>query len=153
MPQELIERFISANQFGAAYACMRQVGFDYIDMAYHTLQEPLGDDVDVEVFEMNALAPAKAFDAVEGTMISPSFGHIFSGGYASGYYGYKWAEVLDADAFAAFKEEGVFNPVPAKRFKKMLQSGGTVDPSVLYREFRGKDATVDALLERDGIKK
>ena len=109
--------------------------------------------MDVEIFEKNAQTPVKIFYAVEGCMVSPSFGHIFSGGYAAGYYGYKWAEVLDADAFAAFKEEGIFNPEPAARFKKMLQSGGTVDPSELYRSFRGKDATVDALLKRDGIKK
>ena len=88
---------------------------------------------------------------MNGTVTSPSFGHIFSGGYAAGYYGYKWAEVLDADAFEAFKEEGIFNQETAARFKKMLQSGGTVDPSELYRQFRGKDATVEALLERDGI--
>ena len=153
MPEELIEKFVSANQFAAAYACMRQLGFGYLDMAYHTLTEPLETDVNVEVFEENAQDPVRIFDVVEGTVTSPSFGHIFSGGYAAGYYGYKWAEVLDADAFAAFQEEGVFNPEPARRFKKMLQSGGTVDPTVLYREFRGKDATVDALLRRDGIKK
>ena len=152
MPAELIEKFVSANQFGAAYACMRQLGFGYLDMAYHTVTEPIPAETNVEVFEENAQNPVRIFDVVEGTVTSPSFGHIFSGGYAAGYYGYKWAEVLDADAFAAFQEEGVFNPAPAKRFKKMLQSGGTVDPSLLYREFRGKDATVDALLHRDGIK-
>ena len=152
IPEELIHKFVSANQFGAAYACMRQLGFGYLDMAYHSITEPIGENVKIEVFEENALNPVKMFDMVPGTMTSPTFGHIFSGGYAAGYYGYKWAEVLDADAFAAFQEEGVFNPAPAKRFKKMLQSGGTVDPSVLYREFRGKDATVDALLHRDGIK-
>ena len=152
MPEELIEKFVSSNQFGAAYACMRQLGFGYLDMAYHSVTEPIGEEVSVETFEKNAQDPVRIFDVVEGTVTSPSFGHIFSGGYAAGYYGYKWAEVLDADAFEAFKEEGIFNPEPAKRFKKMLQSGGTVDPSVLYREFRGKDATVDALLHRDGIK-
>ena len=152
MPEELIEKFVSSNQFGAAYACMRQLGFGYLDMAYHTVEEPLSEGTDVEKFEENAQNPVRIFAVVDGTMTSPSFGHIFSGGYAAGYYGYKWAEVLDADAFAAFQEEGVFNPAPAKRFKKMLQSGGTVDPTLLYREFRGKDATVDALLHRDGIK-
>ncbi|MCH5235800.1 MAG: M3 family metallopeptidase [Muribaculaceae bacterium] len=152
MPEELIEKFVSANQFGAAYACMRQLGFGYLDMAYHTVNEPIADNVSVEVFEENAQNPVRIFEVVDGTVTSPSFGHIFSGGYAAGYYGYKWAEVLDADAFAAFQEEGVFNPAPAKRFKKMLQSGGTVDPTELYREFRGKDATVDALLHRDGVK-
>ena len=153
MPEELIERFISSNQFGAAYACMRQLGFGYLDMAYHSINEPLGNEVNVEVFEENAQNPVRIFDVVEGNITSPSFGHIFSGGYAAGYYGYKWAEVLDADAFEAFKEEGIFNPAPAGRFKKMLQSGGTVDPMELYVEFRGKKPTVDALLMRDGIKK
>lgn len=152
MPEELIEKFMSSNQFGAAYACMRQLGFGYLDMAYHGIEQPLGDEVSVDAFEKEAQDPVRVFEVVEDCVTSPSFGHIFSGGYAAGYYGYKWAEVLDADAFAAFKEEGVFNPMPAKRFKKMLQSGGTVDPGVLYREFRGKDATVDALLQRDGIK-
>lgn len=152
IPEELIEKFVSANQYGAAYACMRQLGFGYLDMAYHTISEPIAEEVSVDVFEEKAQDPVRVFDVVDGTVISPAFGHIFSGGYAAGYYGYKWAEVLDADAFAAFTEEGIFNPAPAKRFKKMLQSGGTVDPSVLYREFRGKDATVDALLHRDGIK-
>ena len=86
-------------------------------------------------------------------MTSPSFGHIFSGGYAAGYYGYKWAELLDADAFAAFQENGIFDKKTAAKFRKMLQSGGTVDPMELYVEFRGKQPTIDALLRRDGIKK
>ncbi|MCH5225220.1 MAG: M3 family metallopeptidase [Muribaculaceae bacterium] len=153
IPGELIEKFVSANQYGAAYACMRQLGFGFLDMAYHTIENPLTDTVSVDEFEKNAQDPVRVFDVVEGCMTSPTFTHIFSGGYAAGYYGYKWAEVLDADAFSAFLEEGVFNPAPAKRFKKMLQSGGTVDPSELYRQFRGKDATIDALLKRDGIKK
>ncbi|MCH5231881.1 MAG: M3 family metallopeptidase [Muribaculaceae bacterium] len=153
IPAELIEKFVNANQFGAAYACMRQLGFGYLDMAYHTINEPIEDGTNVEIFEEKAQDPVRIFNVVEGCFSSPSFGHIFSGGYAAGYYGYKWAEVLDADAFAAFQEEGVFNPAPAKRFKKMLQSGGTVDPTELYREFRGKDASVDALLKRDGITK
>lgn len=153
MPEELIEKFITSNQFGAAYACMRQLGFGYLDMAYHTISEPLTEETRVEVFEKNAQEPVKIFDAVEGCITSPSFGHIFSGGYAAGYYGYKWAEVLDADAFAAFQEHGIFDKETAHKFKKMLQSGGTVDPSVLYFEFRGQEPTVDALLRRDGIKK
>ena len=152
MPEELLHRFVSSNQYGAAYGCMRQLGFGYLDMAYHGIKEPIADEVSVYAFEKNAQNPVRVFDVVDGCVTSPSFGHIFSGGYAAGYYGYKWAEVLDADAFAAFLEEGIFNPAPARRFKKMLQSGGTVDPTHLYKEFRGKDATVDALLHRDGIK-
>ena len=151
MPEELIHKFVSAKQFGAAYACMRQLGFGYLDMAYHTITEPLTADTDVEKFEEKAQDAVRTFDAVEGCISSPSFGHIFSGGYAAGYYGYKWSEVLDADAFAAFKESGIFDKTTADRFKKMLQSGGTVDPHDLYVTFRGKEPTVDALLRRDGL--
>ena len=153
MPKDLLDKFLRARQYGAAYACMRQLGFGYLDMAYHTIEEPLRASMDVEAFEKRAQDPVRVFDAVEGSVISPSFGHIFSGGYAAGYYGYKWAEVLDADAFAAFKEHGIFDKTTADKFKKMLQSGGTVDPMELYKEFRGKEPTVDALLIRDGISK
>ncbi|MDE6770762.1 MAG: peptidase M3, partial [Muribaculaceae bacterium] len=152
MPKDLIEKFIRAQQYAAAYACMRQLGFGYLDMAYHTIEEPLRASSDVAVFEEKAQDPVRVFDVVEGCLTSPSFGHIFSGGYAAGYYGYKWAELLDADAFAAFQENGIFDKKTADKFKKMLQSGGTVDPMALYIEFRGKEPTVDALLHRDGIK-
>lgn len=152
MPKELIEKFVKAGQYGAGYSCMRQLGFGYLDMAYHTLREPLRASADVEKFEQKAQDPVRIFDVVEGCITSPSFGHIFSGGYAAGYYGYKWAEALDADAFAAFKENGIFNASIAAKFKKMLQAGGTVDPMALYKEFRGKEPTVDALLQRDGVK-
>ncbi len=153
MQKELLEKFIRASQFGAAYACMRQLGFGFLDMGYHTIETPLRASADLELFEKNAQEPVKCFDAVEGCMTSPAFGHIFSGGYAAGYYGYKWAEALDADAFAAFKETGIFNPKTAAKFRKLLQSGDTVDPMELYVEFRGKKPTVDALMIRDGIKK
>lgn len=152
MPEELIEKFVTSNRFGAAYACMRQLGFGYLDMAYHMIKEPIRASADIEEFEENAQDPVRIFDVVEGSVTSPSFGHIFSGGYAAGYYGYKWAELLDADAFAAFQENGIFDKATAAKFKKMLQSGGTVDPHDLYLEFRGKEPTVDALLRRDGIK-
>lgn len=152
MPKELLEKFVESQQFGAAYACMRQLCFGYLDMTYHTITSPLRATQNLESFESNAIEPVKCFDAIEGTMISPAFGHIFSGGYAAGYYGYKWAELLDADAFAAFKENGIFDKKTASKFRKMLQSGGSVDPMELYIEFRGKRPTIDALLERDGIK-
>lgn len=152
MPGDLMERFVKSGQLGAGYACMRQLGFGYLDMAYHNIESPLGDDFTVSQFEGEAQKPVRVFDMVEGCMTSTSFGHIFAGGYASGYYGYKWSEVLDADAFAAFREEGIFNKVTADRFKHMLEAGGTVDPTELYMQFRGKNPTVDALLERDGIK-
>ena len=122
-------------------------------MAYHTIEKPLRASQNVAEFEEKAIEPVAVFPMVEGTLISPSFGHIFSGGYAAGYYGYKWSESLDADAFAAFKENGIFDRKTADKFRKMLQSGDTVDPMELYVEFRGKKPTVDALLVRDGIKK
>ncbi len=153
MPQDLIDRFIKASQFGAAYACMRQLNFGFLDMAYHTIENPLRASQDIYAFEDVAIEPVKIFDRIEGTMISPTFAHIFSGGYAAGYYGYKWSEVLDADAFAAFKENGIYDRKTADKFHKMLEAGGTADPMELYVEFRGKKPTVDALMKRDGIKK
>lgn len=153
MPKELIEKFVTSSRFGAAQACMRQLGFGYIDMAYHTIENPLRASQDIAVFEKNAIAPVKVFDAVDGCLTSPQFSHIFAGGYAAGYYGYKWAEALDADAFAAFQENGIFDKKTAEKYHKMLESGGTVDPMELYIEFRGKKPTVDALMIRDGIKK
>ncbi|MDE6255547.1 MAG: M3 family metallopeptidase, partial [Muribaculaceae bacterium] len=144
MPQNLIDKFVRASQYGAAYACMRQLGFGYLDMAYHTIEEPLRASQDIFAFEKNAQDPVRCFEAVEGCMTSPAFGHIFSGGYAAGYYGYKWSEALDADAFAAFKENGLFDKKTANKFRKMLQSGNTEDPMKLYIEFRGKEPTVDA---------
>lgn len=152
IPADLLDRFVKSAQFGAAYSTMRQLGFGYLDMAYHTITEPLRASADIEEFEATAQAPVKIFDPVAGSVMSPSFGHIFSGGYAAGYYGYKWSEELDADAFAAFKENGIFDQKTAARFLKMLQSGDTRDAMELYVEFRGKKPTVDALLERDGIK-
>lgn len=152
MPKELIEKLIASSQFGAGYQTMRQLGFGYLDMAYHTIQEPLRASASIKNFEEKSLDPVRIFPAVDKGMISPSFAHIFDGGYAAGYYGYKWAEALDADAFAAFKENGVFDRKTADKFLKMLQSGDTADPMTLYVEFRGKKPTTDALLERDGIK-
>ncbi len=154
MPKDLLNKFIKSSQFGAAYACVRQLNFGFLDMAYHTQKEPMRATADIEVFENDAIAPVKIFDQLPGCYMSPSFGHIFSGGYAAGYYGYKWSEELDADAFSAFKETGnIFDKKTAAKFRKMLQSGGTVDPMELYIEFRGKKPSVDALLKRDGIKK
>lgn len=153
MPKELVDKFVAASQFGAAYRCMRQLGFGYIDMNYHMIDEPIRVLEDITEFEGKAMEPVKIFDMVDGCLISPQFGHIFSGGYAAGYYGYKWAESLDADAFAAFQENGIFDRKTADKFHKMLESGGTVDPMELYVEFRGKKPTVDALLKRDGIAK
>lgn len=149
IPQELVDKVIASSQYAAAYACMRQLSFGFLDMAWYTLETPF--DGDVMKFEQEAMAPVKVFDPIEGCAMSPQFGHIFSGGYAAGYYGYKWAEVLDADAFGKFKEDGIFNAETAKAFKKMLQAGGTVEPMELFKEFRGREPKIDALMRRDGI--
>lgn len=153
MPKELIDKFIKASQYAAAYACMRQLGFGFLDMAYYTRTEPFLCSDDITEFEYEAMEPVKIFEPVEGVLLSPAFAHVFSGGYSSGYYGYKWAEMLDADAFDAFLENGLFDKKTADKFKKILQSGGTVDPMELYISFRGKQPTIDAMLKRDGIKK
>lgn len=149
IPAELVDRLIASSQYAAAYACMRQLGFGYLDMAWHTITEEVTDPV---AFERQAIESVQIFEPVEGTMTSPTFSHIFSGGYSAGYYSYKWSEVLDADAFAKFQEEGIFNRETAQSFRdNILSRGGTEDPAVLYRRFRGADPTIDALLKRDGI--
>ncbi len=151
IPQELVDRLVSSAQYGAAYACMRQLMFGYLDMAWHTIKAPVADPV---AFEREATDIVAIFPPEDGAMTSPQFSHIFSGGYAAGYYSYKWAEVLDADAFAKFKENGIFDPATAASFRhNILERGGTEAPDELYRRFRGQDPTVDALLERDGIRK
>ena len=151
IPDNLVKGLVSSSQYGSAYACMRQLMFGYLDMAWHTITAPVAD---AAAFEAQAVAPVEMFPPQPGSMTSAQFSHIFAGGYAAGYYSYKWAEVLDADAFAAFKEEGIFNPATARRFKEnILMKGGSEAPDVLYRRFRSKDATIDALLRRDGIKK
>ncbi|MCM1451493.1 MAG: M3 family metallopeptidase [Clostridium sp.] len=150
IPQNLIDRLVASQRYGAAYQCMRQLMFGYLDMAWHSIKEPVGDPVE---FEKKAYESVAIFPYVEGTMVSPTFSHIFSGGYAAGYYSYKWAEVLDADAFAKFQEDGIFNKDTAESFRKnILEKGGTEDPAKIYRDFRGQDPTIDALLVRDGIK-
>lgn len=149
IPQELIDKLINSSQYGAAYACLRQLTFGFLDMGWHTATAPVEDAL---AQELTSTESVSVFPAVEGTMISPQFSHIFSGGYAAGYYSYKWAEVLDADAFAAFKKKGIFDKKTAKSFmNNILRMGGTVHPAELYRRFRGQDPTIDALLERDGI--
>lgn len=150
VPQELIDRLIASSQYGAAYACVRQLGFGYIDMAWHSIVEPYGgDDFD---FEYDALKDVQAFEPVEGCIMSPQFTHIFSGGYAAGYYGYKWAEMIECDAFDKFKQDGIFNPDTAKSWlDKVLSRGGTEDPMTLYKRFRGAEPSIDALKRRDGI--
>lgn len=149
IPEDFVKQIVSSSQFGAAYACLRQLNFGLIDMAWHSITSPVDDPAK---FEQEAGASVAMFDPIEGSVTGSTFSHIFSGGYAAGYYSYKWAEVLDADAFAHFKENGIFDSETADSFRRnILMRGGTEDPDVLYRRFRGKDASIDALLERDGI--
>ena len=154
LPEDLIQRMERAKHFLVGYAACRQLSFGYLDMAWHTITEPLSEGLDTKAFEEEAwqratlLAPSPA-----PCQMSTSFGHIFSGGYAAGYYGYKWAEVLDADAFAAFQEEGIFSRATAERFRReILSQGDKRDAEQLYEAFRGKAPAVDALLRRDGVK-
>ena len=152
IPQELVQKQIDASNFNTGYACCRQVSFGLLDMAWHTITEPF--EGDVVAFEKKAWAPAAVVPEVPEACMSTNFGHLFAGGYAAGYYGYKWAEVLDADAFSLFKEKGIFNKEVAKSFyDNILSKGGTEDPAVLYKRFRGQEPTIDALLIRNGIKK
>ena len=149
IPAELVQQIVSSSQFGAAYACLRQLNFGLIDLAWHSTTAPVDD---VEKFEQEAGATVAMFEPIPGSVTGSTFSHIFSGGYAAGYYSYKWAEVLDADAFAHFKEHGIFDQETADSFRRnILTRGGTENPDELYRRFRGKDASIDALLERDGI--
>lgn len=151
IPQEMIDKIISSSQYGAAYACLRQLSFGYLDMAWHTSTAPIED---AAAFENEAMKGVEMFTPVDGCSMSPQFSHIFSGGYAAGYYSYKWSEVLDADAFSVFLKNGIFDKASADAFREnVLMKGGTENPAELYRRFRGQDPSIDALLERDGIKK
>ncbi len=151
IPQELVNKIISSSQFGAAYACLRQLNFGLVDMAWHTITAPISNDKAAD-FEIKAGESVQMFAPIEGSMSSPTFSHIFGGGYAAGYYSYKWAEVLDADAFSKFLENGIFDRKSADEFRKnILMMGGTENPAELYRRFRGQDPSIDALLKRDGI--
>lgn len=150
IPQNLVDKIVQSSQYGAAYACLRQLGFGFTDMAWHTIESPVEDVVG---FERKALESVSLFDDVDGCIFSPQFSHIFSGGYAAGYYSYKWAEVLDADAFSLFLKNGLFDKATADSFRRnVLMKGGTEHPMTLYKRFRGQEPTIDALLERDGIK-
>ena len=151
IPQELIDKIIAAKNYLAGYGSVRQLQFGTIDMAWHTATSvPTGSIVE---YEHNSLQPSAIMPFIDSTATAPAFTHIFSGGYAAGYYSYKWAEVLEADAFALFKEKGIFNKEVAESFRKnILSRGGIEDADVLYRNFRGRDPQVDALLEKLGMK-
>lgn len=152
IPDELIDRILKARNFNAAYSCLRQVSFGLLDMAYYTLDKPFTGDL--VAFEKNAWKDAMITKQLPDTCMTVQFSHIMAGGYAAGYYSYKWAEVLDADAFSEFKKNGIFDHATAQRFRDcILSKGGTEHPMTLYKRFRGQEPTIDALLERNGIKK
>ena len=150
IPDELVERMKAAQNFNVANACIGQVRYGMLDMAWYTLTEDF--DGDVEKFEKTVWAKLQVLPAVPGTCMSVMFSHIMDGGYSAGYYGYKWAEVLDADAFSVFKERGLFSREAGEEFRrKILEKGGTVHPMTLYKDFRGQEPSIDALLRRNGI--
>ena len=164
MPQELIDKIKRAQTYHAAYACARQLSFGYLDMAWHTLSAPFAVPADLTTeeavikFGNDAMRPVQVLPDVPGTQMETAFTHIFSGGYAAGYYSYKWSELLDADAFSVFKaaqqKSGtIFDKKAAALFRKhILERGGTEPAADLYRKFRGGEPSINALLERDGIK-
>lgn len=152
LPDALIRRIIDSRNFMSAYSCLRQVSFGLLDMAYYTRSDAFTDDI--RTFEKEAWQRAMITPQIDETCMTVQFSHIMSGGYVAGYYSYKWAEVLDADAFSAFQEEGIFNRDTAQRFRDcILSKGGTEHPMTLYKRFRGKEPTIEALLRRNGIKR
>ena len=152
LPDELIQRIVKSRNFMAATACLRQVSFGLLDMAYYTKKDEFKDDI--ISFEKKAWKKAILGEQLPDTCMTVQFSHIMAGGYAAGYYSYKWAEVLDADAFSVFKKHGIFDPKTAQSFRdNILSKGGTEHPMTLYKRFRGGEPTIDALLKRNGIKR
>jgi peptidyl-dipeptidase Dcp len=150
LPEEMVDRLIQTSRFNVAYVCMRQVCLGLLDMAWYTRQTPF--EGDVIAYEHEAWRPAILMPPAEGTCMTTQFSHIMSGGYSAGYYSYKWAEALDADAFSLFQEKGIFDPATAQSFRdNILSRGGTEHPMTLYVRFRGKKPTIEALLRRNGI--
>ena len=148
IPSKLLQGIRQSRYFQAASGCVRQLAFGYLDMAWHVLTEDL--HVPLLTYEKQAIQEMKILPTPAKSCISTSFGHIFGGGYAAGYYGYKWAEVLEADAFAFFKKYGIYSREAAQRFRQnILERGGTESAETLYRRFRGKKPTIQALLKRD----
>ncbi len=150
IPMELIEKIKASANYNVGYGCLRQLSFGLLDMGYHTLTAPI--EGDLFQFEAEAIGKTQVLPFVEGSLTGATFSHIFAGGYAAGYYSYKWAEVLDADAFSMFKKNGLFDEATAQAFREnILEKGGTEDPMELYKRFRGQEPTIDALMRRDGI--
>lgn len=152
IPASVIKRIKESMVFNEGYACNRQLSFGFLDMAWHTIEKEF--DGDTDRFEREAMKDTEMLRHVEGTNMSCSFGHLFGGGYAAGYYGYKWSEVLDADAFSLFREKGIYDKKTADLFRvHILEKGGSAEPMDLYRRFRGKEPSTEALLERSGFKR
>lgn len=150
MPAALLQKIVDASNYNTGYATLRQLSFGYLDMAWHSLKTPF--DGDVRAFEQNAMARVQLLPIIPETSMSTSFSHIFSGGYAAGYYSYKWSEVMDADAFSVFKKNGVFDKETAHSFRiNILERGNSEDPMLLFVRFRGQEPSVEALLRRSGI--
>ena len=150
IPEKYVTQLKNLDQFMAGYLCVRQLSFGYLDMMWHT--KPASEISDIRTLERAVFDTVEVLPVVPGTCMSPTFGHLFSGGYAAGYYGYKWAEMLEADAFALFKETGVMNKETAKRYlETILSKGGSVDAMEMFVNFRGREPKIDALLERDGL--
>jgi peptidyl-dipeptidase Dcp len=151
IPAELVKKIVESRNYLTGYLSNRQLSFGYLDMAWHTLEKPFVGSV--KEFEENAWEKTRVFPVMPDVCMSTQFGHLFAGGYAAGYYSYKWAEVLDADAFSVFREKGLFNREVAKSFREnILERGGTEHPMILYKRFRGHEPTVEAFLERSGLK-
>ena len=151
IPDDLIDRIVKSRNFNVAYACLRQVSFGLLDMAYYTKRKPF--DEDLIKFEKEAWKDAMVTEQLPNTCMTVQFSHIMAGGYAAGYYSYKWAEVLDADAFSVFKRHGIFDQKTAQRFRDtILSRGGTEHPMALFKAFKGKDPSIKALLQRNGIR-
>lgn len=151
IPQHMVQSIIDSRNFLAGNLSIRQLSFSLVDMAWHSITQPFTGDI--LPFELKYMKRADVLPVVEGTAFSPAFGHIFSGGYAAGYYSYKWAEVLDADAYSVFKEKGIFNQEVAHSFRNnVLSKGGSEHPMTLYKRFRGQEPSIEALLIRNGLK-
>jgi len=152
IPGEMLHKLRDSLTYNEGYACMRQLSFGLLDMAWHTLENPQTEDI--VTFERSAMGPAELLPSADGACMSVSFAHLFSGGYAAGYYGYKWAEVLDADAFSMFREKGIFNKETAGSFRHtILEKGGSREPEELFRLFRGREPSIEPLIERSGFRK
>ena len=150
IPEDMIQRIVDASNFNVAYACLRQLSFGLLDMAWYTRTEPF--DGDVRSYEKAAWKKTQVLPDMAETCMTVQFSHIMAGGYSAGYYSYKWAEVLDADAFSLFQENGIFHAETANSFREnVLSKGGTEHPMVLYKRFRGQEPSIDALLKRNGI--